>query len=129
MARFVAQAIDDTQDLGEKGKRGILHTMNSRMAYLEDDSHRIRFVYTPKHCSWLNPVEVWFSVLGKHVLHRGNFTSVTDLRSKIERYVVYYNTHLAKAYQWSVVKTKDIQQLIGKVMHTEGAIQPTRAIV
>jgi transposase len=124
LVRFIAETLGDKQPLGEKGKSGILQSMQTRQAYLSDPSHRIRFVYTPKHCSWLNPIEVWFSILDKHVLNRGNFPSIQDLKQKIQRYIVYYNQHLAKVWKWSCVLTKDIQALIRKVMRIEGVLNP-----
>jgi hypothetical protein len=128
LVRFIAQTLEDEQELGEKGKSGILKNMETRQAYLSDPEHRIRFVYTPKHCSWLNSIEVWFSILGKHVLHRGNFTSIQDLIQKIQHYITYYNGHLAKVWKWSVVKTKDIQVLIDKVMRIEGALTQSTGV-
>ena len=128
LVRFIAQALGDDQVLGEKGKWGILKSMETRQAYLSDPEHRIRFVYTPKHCSWLNSIEVWFSILGKHVLNRGSFTSILDLTQKIQCYIAYYNKHLAKIWKWSVVQTKDIQALIGKVMCIEGEINPCEGV-
>jgi hypothetical protein len=125
LVRFIAQTLGDNQILGEKGKSGILKSMQTRQTYLSDPTHRIRFVYTPKHCSWLNPIEVWFSILNRHVLKRGNFPSIQDLKEKIQRYITYYNEHLAKVWKWSCVKTKDIQALIDKVMHIEGAKGPS----
>ena len=128
LVRFIAQALGDDQVLGEKGKWGILKSMQTRQAYLSDAGHRIRFVYTPKHCSWLNSIEVWFSILGKHVLNRGNFTSVQDLQQKIQRYITYYNEHLAKVWKWSAVQTKEIQTLIDKVMRIEGVLDQSAEV-
>jgi DDE superfamily endonuclease len=128
LVRFIAQALGDDQVLGEKGKWGILKSMETRQAYLSNPEHRIRFVYTPKHCSWLNSIEVWFSILGKHVLNRGSFTSIPDLTQKIQCSIAYYNKHLAKICKWSVIQTKDIQALIGKVMCIEGEINPCERV-
>jgi hypothetical protein len=128
LVRLIANVLGDDQVLGEKGKWGILKSMETRQAYLSRSEHRIRFVYTPKHCSWLNSIEVWFSILTKHVLNRGNFTSIQDLTQKIQRYITYYNEHLAKVWKWSCVLTKDIQALIDKVMRIEGVKSPSEGI-
>lgn len=119
LVEYIAKVTGDRHDLGIKGKSGILKSMESRKRYLSDTTHRIRFIYTPKHCSWLNPVEIWLSILEKHVLKRGNFTSVLDLAQKVLRYITYYNSHFAKPWKWSIVSNKDIQTLINKVKQIE----------
>jgi len=64
-------------------------------------SHRIRFVYTPKHTSWLNQIEIWFSILVRRVLKRGNFTSTDHLRDRILAFINYFNQTLAKPFKWT----------------------------
>jgi hypothetical protein len=101
LVRWVAQQCALQDDLGVKGKNGMLESMNSRAAFLQDTTHRIRFVYTPKHTSWLNQVEIWFSILVRRLLKRGNFLSRTDLRQRILDFIEFFNRAKAKPFKWT----------------------------
>jgi transposase len=101
LVRLVAEACGIKEDLGEKEKRGILQSMSTRAEFLSDVSHRIRFLYTPKHTSWLNQIELWFSILVRRLLRRGNFTSVEDLRERILAFIAYFNKTMAKPFKWT----------------------------
>ncbi len=84
LVRLVADKCGLELELDGKGEPKHLKTMASRRSFLQDHSHRIRFVYTPKHTSWLNQIELWFSILVRRLLkwtapqipdHRGKSTS------------------------------------------------------
>jgi transposase len=97
---YVAEACGITDDLGEKEKRGVLKSQASRAEFLADPTHRIRFVYTPKHTSWLNQIEMWFSILVRKLLKRSSFSSLEDLKKRILQFIDYFNRTMAKPIQW-----------------------------
>jgi hypothetical protein len=49
----------------------------------------------------MNQIEIWFSILVRKVLKRGNFTSVDDLKRKVLAFIEYYNRTMAKPFKWT----------------------------
>lgn len=102
LVRWIATRIGlDPAVLGKKGRSGILKNMTSRAHFLTNSDHPVYFVYTPKHCSWLNQIELWFGILGRRLLRRGNFTSKQDLKEQLLRFIDYFNRALAKPFKWT----------------------------
>jgi transposase len=101
LVRYVAEACGIEPSLGKKGKSGVLTSVGTRKDFLTRSEHRIRFVYVPKHTSWLNQIEIWFSILVRRVIKRGNFSSAADLREKILAFIDYFNRTLAKPFKWT----------------------------
>lgn len=100
LVRFVAEICGIDTDLGEKGKRGILKNMESRAKFLHQEDHRIRMVYTPKHCSWMNQIEIWFGIINRRLLKRKSYRSIEELKASILRFIEQYNI-TAKPFQWT----------------------------
>jgi len=101
LVRWVAEQCGIEMELGKKGKSGVLQSMETRKTFLQDATHRIRFVYTPKHTSWLNQVEIWFSILVRKLLKRASFSSLEELEKRILDFIDYFNRILAKPFKWT----------------------------
>lgn len=112
LVRWIAE--EDGEEVGQKGESGILKCSQSRKAYLENPHHRVRFIFTPKHCSWLNPIENWFAQLERHVTKNGNFTSVVQLCNRITEYINYHNEQLAKPLNWKFAGFNKQKPIISK---------------
>lgn len=100
LVRFVSKACGIDAELGEKGKRGILRSMESRADFLHDPLHRIRFVYTPKHSSWMNQIEIWFGIINRKLLKRKSYLSIEELEKSILRFIDQYNL-TAHPFKWT----------------------------
>lgn len=101
LVRLVADVCEIKQDLGIKGKSGILKSKVTRAQFLQDETHRIRFVYTPKHASWLNQIECWFSILVRRLIKRASFTSTQELMHRIREFIDFFNKTMAKPFKWT----------------------------
>jgi len=77
---------------------GSSHTSKATRAWIAAHP-RFSATYTPKHASWLNMIEQWFSVLTRKLLRRGDFASREDLETRITEFTVSYN-ETAHPYQW-----------------------------
>lgn len=98
LVQVVAAECGLDEALGTKGKAGILQSMDTRRAFLSDLTHRVRFVYVPKHSSWLNQIELWFSILMRRLLKRASL-STADLQARILAFIDYFNRTMAKPFK------------------------------
>lgn len=101
LVKLVAKELGIELNLDSKGNLSHIKAMASRRTFLANPAHRIRFVYTPKYASWLNQVELWFSILARRLIKRGSFTSVEDLHRRILEFIEYFNRTMAKPFKWT----------------------------
>lgn len=76
------------------------HNTDDVLDWLEDHP-RWKMHFTPKHASWLNQIECAFSIIGRHVLARGSFESVEDLRKRVYQYLIWFNQQSSPPFEWT----------------------------
>jgi len=118
LAHIVSLACEDPAELGlpithwvprelalEAQRRGIVPSISARHVARffggGGATPASLFVYTPKHCSWLNKIECWFSILVRRALKRGSFSSKEALATRIRDFIDYFNRLLAKPFRWT----------------------------
>jgi DDE superfamily endonuclease len=101
LVRLVAERCDLDIDLGVKGQSGVLKSMPTRATFLTDKPPRMRFVYTPKHTSWLKQVDIWCSLLSRRLLKRASFASIEELHERVWAFIAYVNATLATPCKWT----------------------------
>jgi transposase len=72
-----------------------------RKAFLSNPEHAHVFHFTPIHGSWLNQVELFFSVLSRRLLRRGDFSGAQEFEERMERWLTDYNARHAHPYRWT----------------------------
>lgn len=91
----VVYIVWDNLDIHRDGKEGRWKAFNAR------HGGRFRFVFTPKHASWLNQIEIWFSILQRRVIRYGDFVDVNDLAKKIRAFIRQWNRREAHPFRWT----------------------------
>ncbi|MBZ0268552.1 IS630 family transposase [bacterium] len=98
--RQVDRRVPDVLDLHIILDNSSTHKTEAVKKFVEEHT-RFHFHFTPTSSSWLNAVETWFSQLERRSLYRGVFTSVTELREELRRYVDVHNEESAKPFVWN----------------------------
>jgi len=109
LVRGIAQLCGLPVPSDEECERG-----EQRRAWLSDPGKPVVFHFTPKHASWLNPIEIWFGVLSRKVLRRGSFRSTEDLGDRVHRFVAYYNAKMAHPYtfkRWRTRRARTVEKI------------------
>lgn len=102
LVRYVAELEKIApESLGRKGRTGNLKNVATRSAFLSDSTHRVRFVFLPKHSSWLNQIEVIFGIVSRRLLRGASFKSVHDLRERLIAFIKYFNATFARPFRWT----------------------------
>ena len=80
----------------------LIHYFIYRLVRWSDPQYiyKIRIVYTPKHCSWMNQIEIWFGIINRRLLKRKSYRSIEELKASILRFVEQYN-FMAKPFKWT----------------------------
>lgn len=95
----VCEVVADQSGLAFEPKK--LKKGKQRKAFLLDAGKRVVLHFTPLRASWLDQIEVWFSILSRNVLLAESFTSIADLQTKVVAFIEFYNRYLAHPFRWT----------------------------
>jgi len=88
-------------DLQPHRRKYWLKSTVSRREFLENRDHRIRFVFTPKHSSWLNQIEIVFGIVYRRAVARASFSSLAALKERLLDFIEYFNRTFARPFRWT----------------------------
>lgn len=76
--------------------------------------NRFHFVYTPIHASWLNQVEIWFSIIEKRILKHADFADLAACQTRVMGFVHWWNSQEAHPFRWTwrYQKSQDRKRLV-----------------
>ena len=92
---FVAELCEIEMDEAD------LKTKKQRVDFLKQKNKKIIFHFLPTHASWLNQIEIWFSILHRKIIKLGNFSGLEDLEKKIKKYIEKDWNLNAHPFQWT----------------------------
>jgi transposase len=95
----LAATVDPAKKIHLILDNGSSHTSKKTRKWLREHP-RFTVTYTPCHASWLNMIEIFFSILTRRMLRRGDFASREDLIEKITTFIKTYN-RTAKPFRWT----------------------------
>ncbi len=97
--RMLDQCIDPKLTIHLVLDNGSSHVSKATRAWLAAHP-RFAVHHTPKHASWLNQLEIFFSILTRRLLRRGEFTSRQDLIDQIREFALAYDDE-ARPFRWT----------------------------
>ena len=70
-------------------------------------------VHTPVHASWLNQIEIYFSVVQRKVLTPNDFKDLDEVERQLMQFQLYYE-QIAKPFKWKFTKD-DLKRILAKI--------------
>jgi len=92
---------------------GSSHRGKASIERLQDRWNNLVLVHTPVHASWLNQVEIYYSVLQRKVLTPNDFASIDELEDRILRFQRHYE-QVARPFRWKFTR-KDLRELLERI--------------
>ena len=92
---------------------GSSHRGKTCLHRLQDRWPNIIPVHTPVHASWLNQIEIYFSVVQRKVLTPNDFNSLAEVKDRLERFKKHYQA-IAKPFEWKFTR-RDLARLMNKL--------------